>query len=386
MMLGFARYFLRFEPAPADNFFIDGSIKRTFSLTGRSGARRLPNHENLPNRAGDRSMPDTPPLGTSLPGFERQDPRPEPAPRGRHVLVIGATASGLGLASHLLRREARVQVTVIEAQPARCRRLRRGELAALLEDETGPLPAEPLHLVEALHRHAGRLHVAETTCLSVGLTPQGLAARTADGTTYLGRAAVLAFALQPPVRARPPGEESTSVRALRLDPADLPLGHGAALLVQALRALVREAEARGVPQHEALAGLRLSAPALWHSLPDEARERLLRHGRRAWDRILGGGSSGPGTPRDAPRPNPLLRDLVVRGFLLPRASGLAVAPGIGDRLFASDPAALMPYAATRLLDLDAACAWLAGRVAEGAIAPPSGTAGAPEGAVLRCGR
>ncbi|GJD65288.1 FAD/NAD(P)-binding protein [Methylobacterium frigidaeris] len=330
-------------------------------------------------------MPDTQHTGTSL-----RDTGPAPASRGRHVLVIGASASGLGLASHLLRREARVQVTVIEAQGPRCRRLRRGEFAALLAAETGSLPAEPLHLVEALQQHAGRLHVAETTCLSVAPTPQGVAARTADGTTYLGRAAVLAFALQPPAPGGAPREEAVSGRALRLDPADLPLGTGAAALVRALRALVREAEDRGVGTGEALAGLRLSAPALWHDLPDEARERLLRHGRRAWDRILGGGDAGPAPRRDAPRPSALLRDLVVRGLMLPRASGLAVAPGAADRVFAGHPADLMPYAAPRLLDLDAACAWLAGRVGEGVVAPVIASAEAQgparEDAALRCGR
>ncbi|WP_053078752.1 hypothetical protein [Methylobacterium tarhaniae] len=302
--------------------------------------------------------------------------------------MIGASAGGLGLASHLLRREARVQVTVIETQPSRCRRLRRGEFAALLSAEMGPLPLGPLHLIEALERHAGRLHVAETTCLSVAATPQGVAARAADGTTYLGRAAVLAFALQPPAPTAPPRGEATSIRALRLDPADLPLGTGAAALVRALRTLVRQAGDRGVGLDEAVAGLRLSAPALWHDLPDEARERLLRHGRRAWERVLGGDATGPATRRDAPRPKALLRDLVVRGLLLPRATGLAVAPGAADRLFAGHPADLMPYAAPRLLDLDAACAWLAGRVAlagrvgEGAVAP----AEAREDAALRCGR
>ncbi|AWB25950.1 hypothetical protein DA075_30895 [Methylobacterium currus] len=299
----------------------------------------------------------------------RQDPRPESVSRGRHVLVIGATAGGLGLASHLLRREARVQVTVIEAQASRCRRLRRGEYAALMAAETGPLPAEPLHLVEALRRHAGRLHVAETTCLSVALTPRGVAARTADGTTYLGRAAVLAFALQPPSLGAPPRERNAAIRALRLDPADLPLGTGAAALVRALRALVREARTRGVAIDEVLAGLRLHAPTLWHSLPDETRERLLRHGRRVWDRILGGGTSGPVTRRDAPGPLPLARDLVSHGLMLARAGGLSVAPEAGDRLFAADPTILMPYAAPRLLDLEAACAWLAGRVSDGAAAP-----------------
>ncbi|WP_205820902.1 hypothetical protein [Methylobacterium nonmethylotrophicum] len=332
-----------------------------------------------------------PPRGNSLQGASLTHPGPEPAPRGRHVLVIGATPSSLGLASHLLRREARVQVTVIEARPARCRRLRRGEFAGLLAEETGPLPTEPLHLVEALRRHAGRLHVAETTCLSVALTAQGVAARTADGPIYLGRAAILACALQTPAPAIPPREAAASVRALRLDPADLPLGHGAVALVRALRALVREAQDRGVPAHEALAGLRLSAPALWHSLPDEARARLLRHGRPIWERILGGGASRPAALHGAPRPRPLLRDLVVRGLLLPCATGLTVAPGARDRLFAAHPAALMPYAAPRLLDLDAACAWLAGRVAEGAAAPYVASAEAREapaqgGAALRCGR
>lgn len=134
---------------------------------------------------------------------ERPAARAEPAsaPRGRHVLVIGASAHGLALASHLLRREARAQVTLIEADAARCRRLRRGEYAALLAQETGPLPAE---LVAALHRQAGRLHVAETACLSVALTRQGVAARTAEGTTYLGRAAVLALRLGPPAGGASP--------------------------------------------------------------------------------------------------------------------------------------------------------------------------------------
>ncbi|WP_058617927.1 hypothetical protein [Methylobacterium indicum] len=333
-------------------------------------------------------MPDTQQTGAGRPNAG-----PAPAARGRHVLVIGASASGLGLASHLLRREARVQVTVIETSGSRCRRLRRAEFATLLAEETGKLPAEPLHLVEALRQHAGRLHVAETTCLSLAPTAQGVAARTADGTTYLGRAAVLAFALQPPAAGSPPRERNAAIRALRLDPADLPLGTGAAVLVRSLRALVREAGGRGVGLDEAVAGLRLSAPALWHDLPDEARERLLRHGRRVWDRILGGGTDGPVTSRDGPRPSALLRDLVGRGLLLPRASGLTVAPGAADRLFAGHPADLMPYATPRLLDLDAACAWLAGRVAyagrvgEGAVAsaeaqPSPGR----EDAALRCGR
>ena len=99
----------------------------------------------------------------------------------------------------------------------------------------------------------------------------------------------------------------------------LSLGTAAAALVRSLRALVREAEGRGVGRDVAVAGLRLSAPALWHDLPDEARERLLRHGRRVWDRILGGGTDGPATRRGAPRRSALLRDLVVRGLLLPRA-------------------------------------------------------------------
>lgn len=336
-------------------------------------------------------MPETLHKGTSL-----RSGGTAPASRGRHVLVIGASASGLGLASHLLRREARVQVTVIEADSARCRRLRRAEFAALLAEETGPLPAEPLHLVEALQQHAGRFHVAETTCLSVAPTPQGVAARTADGTTYLGRAAVLAFALQPPVSGVPPRERNAAVRALRLDPADLPLGTGAAALVRALRSLVREAGDHGVGLDAAVAALRLSAPTLWYDLPDEARERLLRHGRRVWDRILGGGAGDPVARRAAPRLSALLRDLVVRGLLLPRASGLAVAPGAADRLFAGHPADLMPYAAPRLLDLDAACAWLAGRVAlagcagEGIVAPvvASDVAQGPtqEDVALRCGR
>ncbi|AWN51157.1 hypothetical protein [Methylobacterium sp. 17Sr1-1] len=332
-------------------------------------------------------MPDTQHAGTPRP-----DPGPAPAARGRHVLVIGASASGLSVASHLLRREARVQVTLIEAQGSRCRRLRRAEFAPLLAEETGPLPSAPLHLVEALRQHAGRLHVAETTCLSVASTPQGVAARTADGTTYLGRAAVLAFALQPPASGVPPQERNAAIRALRLDPADLPLGTGAAALVRSLRALVREAEGRGVSRDVAVAGLRLSAPALWHDLPDEARERLLRHGRRVWDRILGGGTDGPATRRDAPRPGALLRDLVGRGLLLPRASGLSVAPGAADRLFAGHPADLMPYAAPRLLDLDAACAWLAGRVAhagrvgEGTVASAEARGPGCEDATLRCGR
>ncbi|BCM83852.1 hypothetical protein [Methylobacterium indicum] len=327
-------------------------------------------------------MPDTQQSGAGRPNAG-----PALASCGRHVLVIGASASGLGLASHLLRREARVQVTVIEAQGSRCRRLRRAEFATLLAEETGPLPAEPLHLVEALRQHAGRLHVAETTCLSVASTPRGVAARTADGTTYLGRAAVLAFALQPPAAGAPPRERNAAIRALRLDPADLPLGTGAAALVRSLRALVREAGDRGVGLDEAVAGLRLSAPALWHDLPDEARERLLRHGRRVWDRVLGGGTDGPVTSRDGLRASALLRDLVGRGLLLPRASGLSIAPGAADRLFAGHPADLMPYAAPRLLDLDAACAWLAGRVGEGAIASAEAQSSpGREDAALRCGR
>jgi hypothetical protein len=342
-------------------------------------------------------MPETQPRGICSRATNLQEPRPESAPRGRHVLVIGATAGGLGLASHLLRREARVQVTLIEAQASRWRRLRRGDYAALLAAETGPLPAEPLRLVEALRQHAGRLHVAETTCLSVALTSRGVAARTADGTTYLGRAAVLAVALQPPALEVPPRERNTAIRALRLDTADLPLGTGAAALVRALRVLVREVLARGIAVDEALAGLRLNAPTLWHSLPDEARARLARHGRRALDRILGGDASGPTMPRHAPRPNPLVRDLVSRRLLLPRAGGRAVAPGAAARLFAGHPADLMPYAAPRLLDVEAACSWLAGRVAlaepvaegAGALVVPSAAAQvdrAPGRPALRCGR
>jgi hypothetical protein len=80
--------------------------KKNFSIDRERGAEGLASQESLPRRAGDPSMPDTAahwnqPLGRrTRTGFPRSS---RPGDRG--------SASGLGLASRLLRREARVQVT-----------------------------------------------------------------------------------------------------------------------------------------------------------------------------------------------------------------------------------------------------------------------------------
>ncbi|GJD48336.1 hypothetical protein OPKNFCMD_1054 [Methylobacterium crusticola] len=310
---------------------------------------------------------------------------------GRHLLTIGATAGALALASHLLRRDARAQVTMIERRPERCRALRRGDFPAVLGAGGLALPPEPerLRLVAALHEHGRRLHVAEGTCLALGLTAHGVAALSDDGTTYLGRGAALTFALgaravRGPAPPPPPGARTAAaVRALRLDPADLPLGGSAAFVTRRLRGLVREAAARGVAWREAVDGLRLHAPALWHSLPEASQDRLLRHGRAAWDRLAGAPAPGPGPGGGAG--TALLRDLVARRLLEPGPAGPRPAGHAAGRLFALHPTALMPYAAPRLLDLDAACAWLAGRIAAGRAAPDAGPAPARAGALRHGG-
>ncbi|MGY2047898.1 hypothetical protein [Methylobacterium sp. JK268] len=279
---------------------------------------------------------------------------PPPAD-GRHHLVVGATAGALCLASHLLRRDPRAQVTLIEQRPDLCLLLRREEYGAILrtgvadgarwwpQDESA---AREPRASGALREASARLHVAEGRCLGLGRTLRGVAALLDDGTSILGRTAtVTAGAPVPPRGVAAPGP----LRVLRLDPADLPLGTGTAHLARWLRRLLREARARGIPVTEAVDGVRLHAPAIWHHLPVAARGRLLRHGRRAFAALARRPVDGPVPPRTN---HPLLAEV--------RAAGPQ------DALFSADLADLMPYApAPDLLDLDAACAWLAARILAG---------------------
>ncbi|MFC6772793.1 hypothetical protein [Methylobacterium gregans] len=45
---------------------------------------------------------------------------------GVRLVIVGASASALALASHLLRRDARAQIVLIEADAERCAALREG--------------------------------------------------------------------------------------------------------------------------------------------------------------------------------------------------------------------------------------------------------------------
>ncbi|MFE1602170.1 hypothetical protein [Methylobacterium sp. ID0610] len=280
---------------------------------------------------------------------------------GRHHLVVGATASALCLTSHLLRQDPRAQVTLIERRPDLCRLLRRQDYAPILRagvaDGARWWPAgaaegaQQPRLSAALGEAAARLHVAEGTCTALGATVQGVAALLDDGTTYLARTATVTVAGSP--AASPAGAGGALLRVLRLDRADMPLGTGVAYLIRWLRHVVREAEGRGIPWSEAIDGVRLHAPEIWHHLPPQARGSVLRHGRRAWHALA---ARAPGAPGGVPHP--------ADHALL--AMARAEAAGRGDRFFTTDPAALMPYASGgQLLDLDVACAWLAARIRDG---------------------
>jgi hypothetical protein len=283
---------------------------------------------------------------------------PRPA-GGRHHLVVGATIGALCLTSHLLRRDPRAQVTLIEKRPDLCRWLRREDYPAILRRGVADGPrwwpegapeaatdtAEP-RLSAVLREAAARLHVAEGICLSLGPTAHGAAALLDDGTTILARTATVTTSARGPLR---PVDTRGTLRVLRLDPADLPLGTGIVSLARWLRSLLGEAQARGIPRTEVVDGVRLHAPTIWEHLPDPARASLLRHGRRAWPVL----ARRAGEPTAAPRTDhPLLAALRAAGFQ--------------DALFSADPADLMPYApAPDLLDLDAASAWLAARILDG---------------------
>ncbi|ACL57635.1 hypothetical protein [Methylobacterium nodulans] len=289
-----------------------------------------------------------------------------PRPRdGRHHLVVGATASALCLTSHLLRQNPRAQVTLIERKPDLCRLLRRQTYAPILRtgvadgERWWPIGAadgaEP-RLSAALREAATRLHVAEGTCTALGATGQGVAALLDDGTTYLAQTATITVAGSPAAHgAAFTAKTGEALRVLRLDRADLPLGTGIAYLIRWLRDVVREAELRNMPWTEAIDGVRLHAPEIWHHLPPRARASVLRHGRRAWHALT---ARAPGRPGASPQQtdHPLL------------AMARTGAGGREDRIFTTDPAALMPYAAGgQLLDLDVACAWLATRIRDGGV-------------------
>ncbi|ACA19622.1 hypothetical protein M446_5301 [Methylobacterium sp. 4-46] len=273
---------------------------------------------------------------------------------GRHHLVVGATAGALCLTSHLLRRDPRAQVTLVEGRPDLCRLLRREDYAAILRTgvadgarwwpEGASTASEP-RASGALREAATRLHVAEGVCLRLGRTVGCVAALLDDGTTILARTATVTAAAPAPPRGV---EACGPLRVLRLDPADLPLGTGVASLARWLRRVLGEARARGIPWTEAVDGVRLHAPALWHHLPPAARGSLLRHGRRAFDAL----ARRPAEIPAARTNHPLLAQV--------RAAGPQ------DALFSADLSDLMPYAPVPdLLDLDAACAWLAARILDG---------------------
>lgn len=273
---------------------------------------------------------------------------------GIRLIIVGAGASALTLASHLLRQDARAQVVLIEARAEVCAALRRGAYATILRaglaDAQAWLPPEaeaathPLRLVRELVAHRDRLHVVQARCTGVAPTSQGIAVATEAGATWLGHAAAWAPPLSA-VRWVPAGRRLRAVpasrargRALRLDVTDIPLGTGIAYLTRWLRATVRAADRRGIPWTEVLDGLRLHGPEVWRHLTPRSRATFLRHGFAAWNQLT------TGLPDEARRAS-------------------AAGPERGGHVFALHPVDLMPYAAqTNLLDLDIACASLAGRV------------------------
>ncbi|WP_407529744.1 hypothetical protein [Methylobacterium oryzisoli] len=274
---------------------------------------------------------------------------------GRHHLVVGATTGALSLISHLLRRDPRAQVTLIERRADLCRLLRREEYGAILRSgvadgirwwpDGAAETAEP-HLGAVLREAAARLHVAEGTCLGLGRTSHGVSAFLDDGTTLLAHTATVAVSTRELLRA---GDVRKALRVLRLDPADLPLGAGIVSLARWLRNLLDEAQARKIPRAEVIDGVRVHAPTLWEHLPPAAKASLLRHGARVW----------PVLARCPPR-SPAARRTDHVLLTAVRAEGSQ------DGLFSADPTDLMPYApAPDLLDLDAASAWLAARILDG---------------------
>lgn len=275
---------------------------------------------------------------------------------GIRLVIVGAGASALALASHLLRRDARAQVVLIEADAGRCAALRREAYGAILGEgladaaawltTDAALAAHPLRLLRELAAHRDRLHVVQARCTAIAPTAQGVAVATDAGTTWLGHAAARAPSSLPVPDLPPQGPATTSHghglgRALRLDITDIPLGTGVAYLARWLRETVRAAAARGIPWAEVLAGVRLHAPEIWQHLPPRSRGTFLRHGFVRWNRLVTGA-----TPA--------------------RRSGRTVRAELPEgwrHATALHPTDLMPYAATaNLLDLDVACAALAQRM------------------------
>ncbi|GLS55596.1 hypothetical protein GCM10007886_37810 [Methylobacterium gregans] len=275
---------------------------------------------------------------------------------GVRLVIVGASASALALASHLLRRDARAQIVLIEADAERCAALREGGYAAILGEGLSdaaawlttdvPPEAHPLRLLRELAANRDRLHVVQARCTAIAPTAQGVAVATDASTSWLGHAAARAPSSVPvpnlPARRLGAATHGHGLgRALRLDITDIPLGTGVAYLARWLRGTVRAAAVRGIPWAEVLAGVRLHAPEIWQHLPPRSRGTFLRHGFVRWNRLVTGATPGRRIGR------PIRVDL----------------PDGWRHATALHPRDLMPYAATaNLLDLDVACAALAQRM------------------------
>ncbi|MBP7002383.1 FAD/NAD(P)-binding protein [Amaricoccus sp.] len=71
--------------------------------------------------------------------------------------------------------------------------------------------------------------------------------------------------------------------AMRLEPADIPLGTHLTWLMRWLRAETRALALTGAAWGDVVDALRPHVPAIWASLPLDARRRFLRHARPWWD-------------------------------------------------------------------------------------------------------
>ncbi|MCO5732142.1 FAD/NAD(P)-binding protein [Rhizobium sp. SSA_523] len=72
-------------------------------------------------------------------------------------------------------------------------------------------------------------------------------------------------------------------RPLKLAAADIPIGASVAYLLRWLRATIRAHEAAGGDWRDVLDGLRPHTQLLWRHLPQDSRQRFLRHGATLWD-------------------------------------------------------------------------------------------------------